>query len=632
MENLLAMYETRRSNHLSSGNKASWSKTLCSDNETFSTHINTSCCWLCYWDFDSKECGKALKCGNEILTSSCCDIPVHDECVKLWVRDQALLCPGCQQHLWHSSSNHVHQCKLAKDFPNESLRDLISLPNMEAIEHKDWTTASPWIGVLGRDVVACLLAKDWVVRETALKRLSQELSTISVGDYSEKFQRCVLDILSKMVMDKVFKVYSVAIQCMRLVLRNLVPQSDFSGFAHQLKPVLQGILQKCADGNKRVADLSTEVLLELATRGFNLSLNHLQGDGTFALDFILQLILEVKDLPLPTCSRTMGRLLILEKLLSKLEHEFSIQGLELNRTHPPTFLQQKLRSNHDRLMIAIDISFSHLRSKHSNIIKTSRQIFLTCAKLAVESVPVFRDLCHLLSALEPTFQIRLRKRLLTIAATSTKGLTDQYLFLDKLVTKDAHYHQKCSSPMPNYRSPYARSNSLSPSRRHMNPLLRGSSASPSRKMDTTASQSFRASVPVLLATVGEKMRGSTKLAHLDMMKSTRAGGHILPFGPMGSPSSSSFSSSRARTISEQAQFNSAPDVFTQDRHPLLSKAQSPDDPLSQLHPRVAEALSLSSLFDTPLPLIPHLVPSSEENLGSLLWGQTDVSNVIPQGQ
>ncbi|TRY70050.1 hypothetical protein TCAL_05429 [Tigriopus californicus] len=532
VENLLAMFETRRSHHFSSGIEAPWSARSDSDNEAFSNHSNENSCWLCYWDLDSKESNGDLNSGDGIHTSSCCGVTAHSECVNLWTRDQTLLCPGCQQHLWHSSSNRSnrHQCKLEKGFSPQRFSDLISLPNMEAIEHKDWTTANPWMGVLGRDVVACLLAKDWIIRETALRRLSQELSTFSMGDFSEKFQRCVLDVLAKMVVDKVFKVYFAAIQCMRLVLRSLPPQNDISGFTHQLKPVLQGILQKCADGNKRVADLSTEVLMELATSGF-MPFNRFQGiEGNFALDFILQLILEAKDLHLPTCSRTMGRLLILEKLLSELEQEFSIQGLALGGTHSPTFLQEKLRSNHDRLMIAIDISFSHLQSKHSNIIKTSRQIFMTCAKLAVKSAPVFRDLCHLLSALEPTFQIRLRKRLLTIAATSKEGLTDQYLFLDKLVTKNAHLHQKCSSQMTSYRSPYARSSSMSPSRRQMNPLLRGSSASPSRKIDSS-SQSFRASVPVLLATVGQKMRGSTKLTHLDMMKASGTTDRSLPYRP-----------------------------------------------------------------------------------------------------
>jgi hypothetical protein len=117
----------------------------------------------------------------------------------------------------------------------------IPLPRAEPIPQQHWPTASAWIAHYGRDLVACLFSRDWVKRETGLRRLAREvvklLSTTSspphhhhqypqnsghghhvVVEYSERVERawrCCADMLAMMIEDKVYKVYLAAVKALR---------------------------------------------------------------------------------------------------------------------------------------------------------------------------------------------------------------------------------------------------------------------------------------------------------------------------------------------------------------------------------------------------------------------------------
>ncbi len=39
----------------------------------------------------------------------------------------------------------------------------IALPHSEPIPQQNWTLACSWISVVGRDIVACLFSRDWLV-------------------------------------------------------------------------------------------------------------------------------------------------------------------------------------------------------------------------------------------------------------------------------------------------------------------------------------------------------------------------------------------------------------------------------------------------------------------------------------
>jgi hypothetical protein len=59
----------------------------------------------------------------------------------------------------HASAASASFETIEDDFEWEKLE----LPQNESIPQHIWTMASAWIQVVGRDIVACLLSKDWQV-------------------------------------------------------------------------------------------------------------------------------------------------------------------------------------------------------------------------------------------------------------------------------------------------------------------------------------------------------------------------------------------------------------------------------------------------------------------------------------
>eukprot|EP00095_Tigriopus_kingsejongensis_P009500 maker-scaffold1595_size34508-snap-gene-0.9 protein:Tk09500 transcript:maker-scaffold1595_size34508-snap-gene-0.9-mRNA-1 annotation:"mitogen-activated protein kinase kinase kinase 1-like" len=622
-------------------------------------------CWACFKDIsenDVEGTQEELRSVSMGLRLSCCGTRIHGNCYlqieRLTEPGSLCMCPSCYM-LWdpHSPSQ-LSSCKKTLSsalwetdpFPNRSgygmllNPETITLPNIEAIEQNDWSMAHSWISVLGRDMVACLMAKDWIIRETALRRLSQEMTTIPQGELSDRFYKCGIEMLAKMMTDKVFKVYVSALQCFRVFLSCVALKP--SQVIH-FKPIIQGIILKCADGNKRVAELSSSVLIAIATQdsasgGLSISTSSAREDpeGSLGLDLILQVIAEARDpQQMPSWNHTLGRLTALEKLLIELPLRFSIQGIAQLPSHhlaasdkSRLYLEQRLQANYLRLMMAVNLSSTHLESKHSLVIKASRDIFVASARLAACNENVFREVCLRISGLEPTVQIRLRKRLLAMAAHKDGPIkNEQYLLLDKLMAKEIYERTKSYSPSKwtinagtlHRSQPYcanrresiknaSRSNSQSPSRRLWSPFQNPSrthSQSPARWRTSASARTpgIRASVPSLIGARGVDATNSGRVWVQSGTPASFGGGEC---------------------IGEQQQYPSAPVVFNHDessspmegegwpsgRHWDNDRGSASHVP----HPRVSEELTLSSLFDTPLPLIPRLLhQSSEEEFGPL---------------
>lgn len=67
-------------------------------------------------------------------------------------------------------------------------------PQAEGIPQQHWPIASAWISVYGRELVSCLFSRDWLKRETGLRRLAREVvrslqSATGAHEYSEKIER-----------------------------------------------------------------------------------------------------------------------------------------------------------------------------------------------------------------------------------------------------------------------------------------------------------------------------------------------------------------------------------------------------------------------------------------------------------
>ena len=83
-------------------------------------------------------------------------------------------------------------------------------------------------------------------------------------DKLERKWKCAVEMIAKAAEDKVYKVYSVSIKALRTLLTfTKFTNEDVSYVMAGIRPILHSILLKCADGQKRMAELSLETIAEL---------------------------------------------------------------------------------------------------------------------------------------------------------------------------------------------------------------------------------------------------------------------------------------------------------------------------------------------------------------------------------
>ncbi len=358
----------------------------------------------------------------------------------------------------------------------------IPLSQKEAISQKNWPLASAWKQVLGRDLATCLLSRDWQVREGALRCLAREAAnalrhaaaSASPETFPERFWRSTAEVLTRALNDKVLKVYLSAARCLRTLLvftqvRHLCAE-QIQIVRASARPILQELLARCADNNKRVAEASWRVLVELC-RG---SSGHLalggayqdrdEGEGDLlGLDFVLQVMLEERDSRMQGSTlwqATLGRLILLEKLLSVLGTQFRIR-----RDHGAEVL--RFTAEYRRTMAVAEFSLNHLASIHANASKASCVVFTAAAKMALGHPTAFTRIWDLISNLDDsTLQARMKRKLRVAISKrgNTSGMSEecsgaspeQYMMVDKLFAQDQFSQEDlmstpsssaCSSPL-----------------------------------------------------------------------------------------------------------------------------------------------------------------------------------------
>ena len=387
----------------------------------------------------------------------------------------------------------------------------IPLPKAEPIPQQHWSIAQHWITHYGRDLVGCLLSRDWVNREIGLRRLAREVVQIlkngnMTGDYNERTERawkCCAEMLATMIEDKVYKVYLAAVRATRALLNFLSCRDELQlgQIRSQMRPIIQSVLVKCADGNRRISELSTETLVHLC-RGqegeYRLGKHGVctvpQGLG--GVDFIVPIVLEERDLQSVSWQWIMGRLVLLDRIIKEIPDDFSLD-------------HKNAHSNFTRLMKIIDFTFLNLGSSHVNVCKLARRVFILAARNTACDNQTFNQVWELLGSLDPTLQMRMRKKLTaaieefylgesqscsmsTNSSIDDKPCTpqeqDRRAFLEEFLRDCSNKHTGPTQPVflnsvsvhkkNVWRPPLMRSTSHSPSRQIA--ISRSSSQSPSR--------------------------------------------------------------------------------------------------------------------------------------------------------
>ena len=479
-------------------------------------------------------CQEEMNEAAERLKTCChCQNHIHHLCLARWMETpgEVVFCPLCRAP-WNQLGKSYRPYKPPRppslpslpSSPHSSISrtsdtlhmleqggcpEDIPLPKAEAIPQQHYRLAQPWILHYGRDLVGCLLSRDWVKREAGLRRLAREVVRLLQTSSSEKVERqwrCCAEMLATMIEDKVYKVYLAAVKAFRALLNFLHCETgeQLAAVRQQVRPLLQSLLVKCADGNRRISEVSTEALFQLCrgqegefSLGKHSGCAHAQSG--LGIDFILSIILEDRDLQSVSWQWIMGRCVILDRILRDLPEEFSLK-------------QKASGKNLDRLMRIIDFTFQNLPSSHLNVSKISRKVFILAARLTAQDDTTFSKVWEMLAALETTLQLRMRKKLTTAveefylgggSSVSSKASLEEKLssssgqehdrraFLEDFLSECSNKHTQPSKPVilssnlsppawqrSKWRPPLLRSSSHSPSRQP--PSSRSSSQSPSR--------------------------------------------------------------------------------------------------------------------------------------------------------
>jgi hypothetical protein len=92
---------------------------------------------------------------------------------------------------------------------------------------------------------------------------SNNLPDVMLADKLDRIWRCAAEMLAKAAEDKVYKVYLAALKGMRCLMAFAHFTQDQAYIRAGIRPILHSILLKCADGHKRMAEISLEAILEI---------------------------------------------------------------------------------------------------------------------------------------------------------------------------------------------------------------------------------------------------------------------------------------------------------------------------------------------------------------------------------
>ncbi|XP_063888653.1 mitogen-activated protein kinase kinase kinase 1-like [Scylla paramamosain] len=299
-------------------------------------------------------------------------------------------------------------------------QEAVPLPRSEPIPEEHESTAANWVHVFGKELVACLFSRDWVVRETGLRRLAHEVVKVLHWDRlvtgEEKRQlviHCCANILAQVANDPVYKVYLACLACLRVLLAHLspCPGSQVAALQELLRPLVHTLLLKCADGNRRTSQISVDSILELS-RGQEGELalatqTACPTPGLGGISFVLSCILDDTPPSEAPWQWLLGRLCVLDRLLDKFPSEFQLQYMPLQAGVESGY---KLE-HYDRLVTVVEFAFKALGSSHATVSKLARRVYICGARFAAAEPAVFYQVCDMLTKLDVLLQTRLKRRL-----------------------------------------------------------------------------------------------------------------------------------------------------------------------------------------------------------------------------
>uniref|UniRef100_A0A2C9K5L3 Mitogen-activated protein kinase kinase kinase 1 n=1 Tax=Biomphalaria glabrata TaxID=6526 RepID=A0A2C9K5L3_BIOGL len=407
----------------------------------------------------------------------CCDNGCHNRlhhhCIAIWFEEcrrqnDPLNCPLCRAQ-WKSTTVEIKstQSSTSTDGPASSNtrsssphhltseEDSSRLPYAEPIPAELELTAAPWVEALGADLVGCLLSRNWSIREAGLKHLSKEVvATLLKGagegrsgvivspvrqEATHNMLKTACNILAYTCADPVYRVFVASLRAIRTLL-SYTPCRDMkqrTRLQKVLKPIIEAIILKCTDGNRRTSQLSLSTLVELVKGqegelAVGREIINPGNEGLDGLNYVLKCVTEDYDKDSVTWQWLLGRLYVLDRLLEEFPTEFvprpeeardaagaaeADDEAEIGAAAGPCEARRADSSevggasNYERLMSVAHFSVKAVCSTHMRIARMSRRVFLLSAKLGAHVQKVILELKTLLSQIDSTSVASLRRKL-----------------------------------------------------------------------------------------------------------------------------------------------------------------------------------------------------------------------------
>lgn len=392
--------------------------------------------------------------GESLLKCEACQNKLHHHCITVWFEEckrqnDPLICPLCRSR-W-KSANMEGKCveqlvELPVAPPNTRVPspqlevDSPRLPYAEPIPQEHVSLATPWIQNLGVDLVACLFSRNWSIRETGLKHLAKEMAQqllgvtkdnnipMSLGDREAmiKLLECCFSVVAFMCQDPVYRVFVGCLKVIRTVF-GVIPLRDCqerNELQKLFRPVVDAIIFRCTDGNRRTGELSISTMLEIA-KGQHGELcvgRELANPGQFGLGGMLYLVGCLTDKYDPSSTTwqwLLGRLYIIERLIMDFPTEFSPRqrpdgassesSLELIGATSKDDIEQP--HHYERLLNVAEFAVKAVSNHHARISRVARRVFLLAARYAAHLENFITELTGLLSGLEFSHRKSLKRQL-----------------------------------------------------------------------------------------------------------------------------------------------------------------------------------------------------------------------------
>ncbi|XP_071799794.1 mitogen-activated protein kinase kinase kinase 1-like [Asterias amurensis] len=446
VETLFRNYQARQKTRLKrSSSKATNQQQRKSSNEGSVEMTSSTCTGSSDSTMNSDQCNKEedlcpicllemIDGESLVVCQDGCRNRLHHHCVAIWAsecerQNEALNCPLCRTK-WDSPHEDggvtpPNECNgvppnTRQPSPAPSPRLMRRASRQQSDNSELPPETMSWIVEFSEEIIRPLFSREWSLRETGFHHLRPAMRAkmqtqeggVVYRQIDEALIKSCCEILALGCSDPVYKVYVASLKGLRTLLSCIqcFNEDERQRLRQQLKQVIEPILFKCADGNRRTSQLSISALIELSkgqagelALGREVSASDLVGLG--AVEYVEECIYDSSLSFEPAWQPHLGRLCVLEKLMKEFPEEYVPDQHEVVPTH---------NSHCNRLMCVLRFALTAIPNAHSRICKLGKRLFVNVARNTVHMPQLYEKVCDSVAELDNDLQHGIQRRLTNI--------------------------------------------------------------------------------------------------------------------------------------------------------------------------------------------------------------------------